>query len=241
MILSEKYRNLTFFRQKIVRKEGVRMIDGIEEYELLLRYNGGNQIKFPNELFEIAIVDHSEHKNYTKKLGSLLEDILQNTSAIYSINIDTQELYYEETIFLFEDLKQYSKKLKIELTENLPFKREGEYSRQFPLEQVVKLHKLGFEIVLDDFLSGINGVDKLIMLSPFISRVKISKLVLGPNFSDTMFCSFVFAADKLVKKINPNLSFVIEAEEKEEILEILSDDWYYQTYYFDKPSIISPN
>ena len=232
----DNYKNITFFRQRIVRKKGVHMLEEGEEYELLLRNENNGNTVFPNTLIEEAIVNHLEHRNYLKKIEYLLVKILKNCSGIYSINIDTQELYYEETLQLFDHLKKYRKKLKIELTETLPYKREGKYSNQFPIERVIKLYKMGYKIVLDDFLSGINGMDKLITLSPYISRVKISKLIFGTNFSDTLFCSFIFTIDKLIHEINTNLTLVIEAEEKEEMLAKLPDNWYYQTFYFDKPS-----
>ncbi|WP_406834518.1 EAL domain-containing protein [Lactococcus lactis] len=237
--MSNKYENLSFFRQRIVRKEGTRMLIQEEEYELLLRNDNDGRSSFPEKLLGEAIVDHEEHKKYLKKIECLLEGILQNNSGIYSINIDPQQLYYEETFLLFERLKKFKQKLKIELTEHLPYKREGSYGHQFLLEQVIRLREMDYEIVLDDFLTGINGIDQLIALSPFISRVKISKLIFNRKVSDSTFYSFIFETAKLVHEINPNLSLVIEAEETEEILEKLPNAWYYQTYYFDNPSKIN--
>lgn len=235
----DKYKNLSFFRQRIVRKERTHMILKEEEFELLLREESSDHAKFPEKLFGEAIIDRIEHKDYLKKVEQLLNEILLNTSETYSINIDPQELYYEETFIVFGRLKKFRQKLKIELTECLPYKREGEYATQFPLEQVIKLYELGYEIILDDFLSGVNGIDKLIILSPFISRVKISKLSFDKHVSDSTFYSLINVIGKLIQEINSRLSLVIEAEENEEVLEKLSDAWYYQTYYFDKPSKIN--
>lgn len=237
--MTNKYENLTFFRQRIVRKVGLHMIREGEEYELLLRNNNDDHFAFPTTIFEEAIINHLEHTKYLKRIKELLGEILQNCSGVYSINIDAQELYYDETFNLFDQLKKFRKKLKIELTENLPYKRKGEYSSQFPLEQVIKLHKLGYEIVLDDFLCGINGLDKLLVLSPYISRVKVSKLNFNSSLSDAIFYSFVQKSEILIHEINPELSFVIEAEETERVLIKLPDTWLYQTYYFDKPSKIT--
>lgn len=236
-MLSEKYKNFCFFKQKIVRKKGTRMLDQ-EEYELLLRDNKGKHYMFPEKKLYEAIVNQVEHEKYIQKLENLLEVILVKRCGTYSINVDPQELYYEETFILFKNLKKYNRNLKIELTEHLPYNRVGDYVTEFPLTEVRKLHELGYEIVLDDFLAGINGVDKLVTLSPFISRIKISKLTFSNKISDKMFHSFVNEISNLVQDINPSLSFVIEAEEKKEIIETLSDDWFYQTYFFDKPSIL---
>lgn len=185
------------------------------------------------------MVDPLEHKQYLKKIEYLLDELLLKTRGIYSINIDPQELYYEETLILFEHFKRENKRLKIELTEQLPYKREGAYDGVSLLEQVIRLHELGFEIVLDDFLSGINGIDKLIALSPFISRVKISKLIFNKNVCDSTFCAFIYEMSQLIQEINPKLSLVIEAEENAEMIEKLSDAWAYQTYYFDQPSKVN--
>lgn len=237
--MSEKYKNFCFFKQRIVRKKGTQMLDQQqEEFELLLRDDKGKYHIFPEKRLYEAIVNQVEHIKYIRKLEELLEEILVENRGMFSLNIDPQELYYDETFKLFEQLKKYNKTLKIELTEHLPYKRKGDYIAEFPLEQVIKLYELGYEIVLDDFLSGINGVDKLVILSPFISRIKISKLTFSKKISDIMFSSFVNEISNLVKEINPSLSFVIEAEEKKEIIEALSDDWFYQTYFFDKPSIL---
>ncbi|MET4548788.1 EAL domain-containing protein [Lactococcus lactis] len=236
--MSKKYNNFCFFKQKIVKKKGTQMLDQQEEFELLLRDKKEDYHIFPGDQLYEAIVNQVEHIKYIHKLEGLLDEILAETHVTYSLNVDPQELYYDETFELFKHLKKYNKNLKIELTEHLPYKRDGDYVTEFPLEQVIKLFELGYEIVLDDFLSGINGIDKLVILSPFISRIKISKLTFNKKISDVMFSSFVNEISKLVQEVNPNLSFVIEAEEKKEIIENLSDDWFYQTYFFDKPSIL---
>lgn len=236
--MTDKYENLTFFRQRIVRKQGTEMVIQDEEYELLLRCSIDGHYIFPAKELGQAMLDHLEHKYYLKKLERLLEDILRTTSGVYSINIDPQQLYYEETFVLFEHFQKFNKRLKIELTEHLPYQRKGEYTTLFPLDQIVKLYEWGYKIVLDDFLSGINGIDKLINLSPWISGVKISKLTFKREVSDSRFCTFIFEIAKLIQNINPRLSLVIEAEESKEMIEKYSDDWYYQTYFFDTPSKI---
>ncbi|WP_406835104.1 EAL domain-containing protein [Lactococcus lactis] len=236
--MQDRYENFTFFRQRIVSKQNTEVIQG-EEYELLLRSKRGETYVFPEKEFGEAMVDRLEHKQYLKKIEYLLERVLQKNSGIYSINIDPQELYYEETFLLFEHFKNKNQRLKIELTEHSPYIKAGDYYNAFPLEPMIRLHELGFEIVLDDFLSGINGIDRLIALSPFISRVKISKLIFKKKVSDSAVCSFIYEIYKLIQEINPNLSLVIEAEESEEMLKKLSDTWYYQTYYFDKPSKVN--
>lgn len=236
--MTDKYENLTFFRQRIVRKQGTKMVIQDEEYELLLRCGVDWHYTFPQKEFEQAILNPIEHNHYLNKIEQLLEDILQTTSGIYSINIDPQQLYYKETFVLFEHFQKFNKRLKIELTEHLPYQRKGDYTDPFTLDRIQKLHEWGYEIVLDDFLSGINGFDKLISLSPFISRVKISKLVFKKEISDSSFCSFIFEIAKLTHEINPRLSLVIEAEESKKMIKKYSDAWYYQTYFFDRPSRI---
>lgn len=237
--MPDKYDHFCFFQQEIVRKKGSQKIIQDKEYELLLRCKQEGAYVFPEKELGRAMVNRLEHKQYLKKIEYLLERILQKNSGIYSINIDPQELYYEETFLLFEHFKNKNQRLKIELTEHSTYNKAGEYYNSFPLEQVIRLHELGFEIVLDDFLSGINGIDKLIAFSPFISRVKISKLIFKKKVCDSAVCSFIYEIYKLIQEVNPNLSLVIEAEESEEMLKKLSDLWYYQTYYFDKPSKVN--
>lgn len=234
-----KYHHFCFFKQRIVRKKGSQRIIKEDEYELLLRCKRGETYVFPEKELGEAMLDRLEHKQYLKKIERLLEGVLLNSSEIYSINIDPQELCYEETFHLFEHFKKENQRLKIELTEHLPYKREGTYGDVCVLEHVTRLYELGYEIVLDDFLSGINGIDQLIKLSPFISRVKISKLIFNKSVCDSTFCSFIYEMSQLIQEINPKLSLVIEAEENAEMIEKLSDAWAYQTYYFDQPSKVN--
>ena len=58
VMVSNKYENLSFFRQRIVRKEGTRMLIQEEEYELLLRNDNDGRSSFPEKLLGEAIVDH---------------------------------------------------------------------------------------------------------------------------------------------------------------------------------------
>ena len=65
------------------------------------------------------ISQQEEHQQYVKMAAKTLTRILEaNPTKRFSFNLDPQELEYEETFDLLENLKEYKQRLIIEITEN---------------------------------------------------------------------------------------------------------------------------
>ncbi|WP_406834983.1 hypothetical protein ABLU29_03305 [Lactococcus lactis] len=82
--------------------------------------------------------NQENHSVYIKHIVSEIEKILANTQSSYSLNIDYQELYYEETFIHLDEIKDKNR-IKIELTERIPQNRTNNYSELVPLQPIVRL------------------------------------------------------------------------------------------------------
>lgn len=221
-----EFNNFTFFRQKIVS-----LIDETEEYELLLRYQSGDDCYFPEKMLNDIVSDHKKHQLYITKVGSMLEHLFAHGTCIYSINLDYQELYFEETLAFFEKFN-YKHRLKIELTERLPANHK--YNESFlPVAQIKKLKEMGYVITLDDFLSGINQYKTLFLLANEIDRVKISALHFKHVLSVKELQSFLLSVGNTISFLNKQI--VVEGVEDKKLLAELPNEWLRQTYYYSKP------
>lgn len=227
-IIKKKINNLSFFRQKIYSK-----IDNTqEEYELLLRYNINGKYIFPEQLFDILMTDHECHKLYIQKIDQILTRILEKDNCVYSLNIDYQELFYSDTIHFLEKLS-HKDRLKIELTERIPLVRSNAYSELFPIETIKSLKKMGYVIVLDDFLSGINSLSSLIILEPWVSRIKFSTLDFKNILCTEQLLNYLLSMESIIKKFNKEI--VIEGVEEIKLLQSFPKEWKQQSYYYNIP------
>ncbi|AUS69140.1 EAL domain-containing protein [Lactococcus lactis] len=222
---------LVFFKQKIISP-----IEEVDEYELLLRLKQNSGFyNFPVDLFNEIMKNQENHSVYIKHIVSEIEKILANTQSSYSLNIDYQELYYEETFIYLNEIKDKNR-IKIELTERIPQNRTNNYSELVPLQPIVRLKNQGFKIVLDDFLSGVNTFGTLFYLDKNISRVKISILELKNKLSVDELNQYLRQTVAIFDKLS--LDIVIEGIENEELLSKLPQVWKQQSYYYDKPSAV---
>ncbi|NHI76139.1 EAL domain-containing protein [Lactococcus petauri] len=221
--------NLCFFRQKIIDNSHSNLTD---EYELLLRQEQDNRFIFPEELFYKMIVNKDYHSSYLEHINPLLYSYFEKSDAIYSLNVDYQELYYPETIEFLKNFK-YKKRLKIELTERIPLFRDNPYKELVPIEVIKAISSLGYTIVFDDFLSGVNTFETLFTVEPYISRIKISVLPFKKNLSTEELRAFIFAIVETIHFLGKEI--VIEGVEEEELLNYFPEDWKQQTYFYDFP------
>ncbi|MDT2741539.1 EAL domain-containing protein [Lactococcus garvieae] len=220
--------NLCFFRQKIYNVN-----DSIqEEYELLLREEVSGKYVFPEQLFDELMSDRKLHKLYIEKVSKILNDLLMKEKAIYSLNIDYQELYYSETLAFLESFN-YKEKLKIELTERIPLNRSNRYSEIVPQELIKSIQQMGYDIALDDFLLGVNSFRSLIDLNPYISRIKLSTLEFKNILEPEQLSYYLLAVEAIIKQFDKEI--VIEGVEEETLLKTFPKEWKQQSYYYSIP------
>lgn len=225
----EVIEELCFFRQKIV---DVTQKEEEYEYELLLRQNKSGKYIFPEQLFYKIIVDREYHELYITHINDIIYSSMKNSSTIYSLNMDYQELYYPETIEFLKKFK-YKKKLKIELTERIPINRNNPYKELVPIKIIEQISDLGYQVVLDDFLSGVNTFETLFSIETLITRVKISVLPFKKSLSLEDLRSFIFSVVKTINFLDKEI--VIEGAEDINLLDSFPKSWKQQTYFFDVP------
>ncbi|NHJ00069.1 EAL domain-containing protein [Lactococcus garvieae] len=222
-----KFDELIFYRQKICDFTQ----NDKEEYELLLRCQCADDCYFPSDMFDDIVSNHQLHNLYLQRLEVLLEEQLSKDEYIYSLNLDYQELYFEETVEFLSRFK-YRDRLRIELTERLPVNCQNE-ENFLPIEAIKRLKDLGYAIALDDFLSGINHYKTLFILDDYIDRVKISALDFNSYLSQDKLKDFIFSVVDTIKFLDKEI--VIEGVEEDEFLESFPKEWLQQTYYYDRP------
>lgn len=220
--------NLCFFRQKICDFKNNKQ----EEYELLLRQEVSGRYVFPEQLFDEIMTDQELHKLYIEKIGKILNELLKEETAVYSLNIDYQELYYAETIAFLERFN-YKEKLKIELTERIPVYRNNKYSELAPKELIKSINQMGYDIALDDFLLGVNSFGSLIHLNPYISRIKLSTLEFKSILELEQLSNYLLAIEAIIKPFDKEI--VIEGVEEEGLLKTFPKEWKQQSYYYSVP------
>ncbi|WP_244851326.1 EAL domain-containing protein [Lactococcus formosensis] len=179
--------NICFFRQKIFTWSKC----GQEEYELLLRGKIKGKYIFPEQLFEEVMVNQEFHTLYIRKISKILHELCEKDNAIYSLNIDYQELFYPETI---EFLKAFK---------------------------------------YDDFLLGINSLGSLIVLVPFITRIKLSVLEIKDFVESEKLFDYLLSIEAIVKQFEKEI--VIEGIEDKGLLQSFPKEWKQQSYYYSLP------
>lgn len=225
----EEIEDLIFFRQEIYDN---KLLSGVKEYELLLRLKIDGEYRFPKILFEEILSNREFHKIYIKKLERMLNDITIKDNAVYNINLDYQELYFEETLKFLNDFKMKTR-VKIELTEKPPTYFYDNECSLIPVEKIKYIKELGYSIALDDFLTGINNIDTFLMLKPYIDRIKISTLFFKKYVVEN---SLKYLFPSIIKILNSvDKEIVIEGIENEYFISYLPKDWKQQTYLFNKP------
>lgn len=221
--------NLCFFRQKII---DVDHQEEIVEYELLLRLEKESNYSFPEELFSKLMINRVYHKLYIRHINNILYNHLKKNNEIYSLNIDYQELYYPETIIFLKNF-EYKNRLKIELTERVPFTRDTDYVEALPIQVIKEIADMGYQIVLDDFLSGINSFETLYKIEASISRVKISTLLFKKYLSMSELGAFILTIVSSIASLEKEI--VVEGVEDQELLNLFPSEWKLQTYMYDVP------
>ena len=229
MELSKEINKLCYFRQKITKENQKG-----EEYELLLRYKDGDNYYFPQAIFDEITANEESHDLYIRHIEKLLHEKLLKDSNTYTINFDYQELNYPETLRFLTNF-EFKDRLKIEVTENFLPNPEIEFDERKFISILMELQKLGYELALDDFLTGINTYEFLFKLWEVISRVKISVLKFKKFLNNDELEVFLMSIAESISFLEKEI--VIEAVENEKLLSQFPSEWYQQTFYYDKPHL----
>lgn len=182
--LKERTKQLRFFKQAIFYVEPAAMMKReIDSYELLLR-DGGNQNRFPMDLFKEFVKSDETNKIYWDGIEENLLSILsQNKEDRFAINIDPQQLYFESTYKSFEKITEYKGRLLIEITETIPWSRPQEDYFAPSLKKYIKrFYDMEYKVAMDDISSGMNSLNMVKECSEYITRIKLSLIQL--DFTD---------------------------------------------------------
>lgn len=211
----------------------------VDSYELLLRINNNSANYFPKENHLKYVKEQRLHKKYTRWLKQTLQSILTTyPDVMFSFNLDHQELEYEETFQLLEDLQDYKRRLNVEITETVPLYRTSNYYHSINIDAFRKIAEMGYKVTLDDISEGMNSLGNLLQVKEYISRVKVSTLHFDCRIKEEelkkMLCFFSNMANFLSKEL------VIEGIEDASFASWLKDNisGFHQGYFYAKPKDI---
>lgn len=232
--------NLSLINQFSFFKQGIYEIEEktTQEYELLLRHEVNGKFIFPENLFYKLVENRKEHKRYIKHISQLLERYFSQSQDIYWLNLEYQELYYEETLDFLKNFK-YKKRLKIELTERIPIMRDNPYGELIPVQVIKEIKEMGYSIALDDFLSGINTFETLYAINELICRVKISLVSLKKVLPEEEANNLVLFVANIISGLGKEV--VIEGVEDSKMILLFSKNWKQQSYYYSIPQNVEEN
>ncbi len=207
-------------------------------FELLLRKEDNKNI-FPKDSYLSMISQQKEHQQYVKWLQKTLTRILEaNPTKRFSFNLDPQELEYEETFDLLENLKEYKQRLIIEITEKPPMKRNYPYFSAVNVEAFKKIAQYGYQIALDDIGQGINSLDNVLELKNYFQIVKFSALSFQKKVSEDILQKIIVLFASIAVQLDK--TFVVEGIENQKFASWLETNvcCYHQGYLYSTPEKI---
>ncbi|THE12886.1 EAL domain-containing protein [Enterococcus hirae] len=228
------YDELKFFEQGIHHAKTREIIF----FELLLRKEEDENI-FPKDSYLFMLSHQEEHKRYVKWLQKTLIQILEtNPDKRFSFNLDPQELEYEETFVLLEELRKYKKRLIIEITEKPPMKRNYPYFSSVNVEAFKKIVRLGYQIALDDIGQGINSLDNVLELKNYFHIFKFSALSFQKRVSEEILQKIIIIYADVARQLDK--TFVVEGIENQKFAKWVETNisCYHQGYLYSTPEKI---
>lgn len=154
--------------------------DEIVMYELLLRKFDGEKWVFPSNFFQSEELEE-RYPIFIDWLKLEIAKVLKKLDyAKVSLNINSNQLFYLETIKMFESLRVYKDLITIEITEDLlkiPFYKSHLTANEldaFLYGKLSHLKKMGYNIILDDVGCGINCLERTNYYLPLINGIKVS-------------------------------------------------------------------
>lgn len=227
--------HFSFYRQGIITVP----LSSTAHYELLLRQEGEAGNTFPKGAYESFIKNHDYHKSYSQWLENTLKELLyEESDNHYTLNLDHQELEYEETFTLLENLKPYRKHLSIEITETPVYDRSGGYFHNLNIMAFKYIASLGYKIALDDVTQGVNSIGNLLTVLPYISRVKFSLVHFKSCLNNALLVQLLLFLREFCNTFDKEM--VVEGIENETTAQWLLEHniTIHQGYYYDLPSPI---
>lgn len=228
---------LFFVGQKIISSDNCNQI----EYELLLRYGDPQNAHFPAELYEHFVESEEAYREYAGFLNESIPSILHaNPGALFSFNIDQQELEYPELFEFLDNLSETQRqRLTIELTENAPIDHAGSYYASYNIEAIKKISDMGYKVAFDDIGSGINTFGNLCLSRDYISRVKWSYINLSKYVSWDQSSGLIKFLSEFAD--SNQLDFVVEGIENKKTADELCGLGikFFQGYLYSKPEVIA--
>jgi len=169
-IITDAIENFYFVGQPIRHLKNEQMV----EFELLLRNN--IVLGFPKD--EYAWMTKSE-KSHAKFLKYIVEDVCRildsNPGMYFSLNLDQQEIEYETTFQIMEQISLKNRsRLILEITEIPTLRRYGQYGETINVSAFKRLKELGYRLALDDLTTGNNSLGNLEIIIQYLDRLKIS-------------------------------------------------------------------
>jgi EAL domain-containing protein (putative c-di-GMP-specific phosphodiesterase class I) len=227
--------NLTFYGQRIANLTG----EGFDEYELLLRSHDN---RFPGKEYSQYMENAEKHAEYMEFLMTIIPKILsKNESTIFSLNIDHQDLEYDDTFTFLESIDEASRsRLKIELTEVAPLHRSLDaYFNGINEKSIARIHDLGYKIIYDDIAVGMNSIGNLLAIKKYVSRIKWSYLHFSRHFEVEQLREIILLLSNISQAYEMEL--VIEGVENQGMVNWLRNNSlnFHQGFYYSKPESLT--
>ncbi len=170
------FKNYSLFAQKIhdIEKDEIIM------YELLLRKSEKGRWEFPEMIFQQEFME-TRYSFFVEWFQNEIEKAMKNLNfAPISININSTQLFYIETLQMLERLRKYSSNITIEITEDLIIVPEHKYHltlqeiNAYLYGKIASLKSMGYKIFLDDVSCGINSLERATYYIPVVDGFKFS-------------------------------------------------------------------
>ncbi|MCH4168482.1 MAG: EAL domain-containing protein [Streptococcaceae bacterium] len=143
----------------------------VNDYEVLLRSKQTN--RFPVDEFNKLISKESTNAVFLEwYIEMLVEKMRTFPNLSLSLNFNLEQLQYQSTLMLLRKLSQFSHRIMIEFTEQMP---KGFCHMDITIKYIMdELIKMGYRISIDDVSTGINSVSFLLKHIESINRLKFS-------------------------------------------------------------------
>ncbi|WP_088810818.1 MULTISPECIES: EAL domain-containing protein [Listeria] len=170
------FKNYSLFVQEIhdIDKDEIIM------YELLLRKFEKGRWGFPEVIFQQEFME-TKYSFFVEWFQNEVEKALKNLNfAPVSININSTQFFYIETLQMLERLRKYSDNITIEITEDLMLIPEHKHHLTlkeidaYLYGKISSLKSMGYKILLDDVSCGINSLERATYYTPVVDGFKFS-------------------------------------------------------------------
>lgn len=206
----------------------------VADYEILLR---AADHRFPKDRFRDIIKNEEQNGIFLDWFAERVTQLMGRfPQKRFDINIEPQQLFYQNTWDFLTYLSSYSTQLTIEITERTPSYFDYPSKNAIILGgSLSKIKGLGYKVALDDIGSGQNSLGEVVKNHQNIHRLKFS-MVCFKNVKNQIELNFLKSWIKLSKAYQ--LEIVVEGIETKEMSASLVDDQCYclqQGFYWQLP------